>query len=377
MSAAASNVKLEAASGSSAELMEEYRALTQAVGVVDLPARTQIEICGRDRAKFLNGFCTNDVLRLTSGTGCEAFFTNVKGRIVGHGCIFCSAEALVVETVPGQAERLVAHLDRYLVREDVQLVDRSSEWSELLVGGPDAELLLGRLAAAPPPRQELAHAAAQLAGVPVVLRRVGLIGGPAWLVGAAAADVAAVRSQLLREGVRACSAAAFEVARVEAGWPHYGQDISEENLPQEVDRNDRAISFRKGCYLGQETVARLDALGHVNRTLAGVRLAAEQVPPVGLELLAAGQVAGRVTSAVWSVRFQAPWRWPTSARAATARASNWTAAWGRARWWRWEPDPPRSGRDSQGERSGVSRPVLHPRPVSASSRGPSPRFNPH
>src|SRR5690606_6094431 len=93
---------------------------------------------------------------------------------------------------------------------------------------------------------------------------------------------------------------AVEVARIEAGMPLYGMDITDDNLPQEVDRNDWAISFNKGCYLGQETVARIDALGHVNRTLVGLRFASESVPEPGGELLAGDKVVGHVTSAAWS-----------------------------------------------------------------------------
>ena len=111
---------------------------------------------------------------------------------------------------------------------------------------------------------------------------------------------------LAATGATACSAEAFEIVRIEAGYPLYGRDIGDKNLPQEVNRNRLAISFTKGCYLGQETVARIDALGHVNRTLQSVRFSGAAVPADGTELRVGSAVAGEVTSAVFSPRLDAP-----------------------------------------------------------------------
>jgi folate-binding protein YgfZ len=104
----------------------------------------------------------------------------------------------------------------------------------------------------------------------------------------------------------ACGQDAFEAARIEQGFPLFGQDISDKNLPQEVGRDKLAISFVKGCYLGQETVARIDALGHVNRKLARLRFSGPAVPGPGTELRAGEQVVGEVTSASWSPRLRSP-----------------------------------------------------------------------
>jgi folate-binding protein YgfZ len=103
-----------------------------------------------------------------------------------------------------------------------------------------------------------------------------------------------------------CSCEALEIVRIEQGYPWFGVDISEDNLPQEVGRNLKAISFTKGCYLGQETVARIDALGHVNKTLCGVAFNGEALPTAGLELFAADKVVGQITSACWSPKLGRP-----------------------------------------------------------------------
>jgi folate-binding protein YgfZ len=119
-------------------------------------------------------------------------------------------------------------------------------------------------------------------------------------------DVAAVRAALISSGAVACEASAVESARLEASYPLFGLDITEENLPQEADRNKRAISFTKGCYLGQETVARIDALGHVNRLLVRLKLDSDRLPANGDSVLTGEQPVGHVTSAAWSPHFNAP-----------------------------------------------------------------------
>ena len=109
-----------------------------------------------------------------------------------------------------------------------------------------------------------------------------------------------MRAALVAAGVAPCGQAAFDAARIEWGFPLVGHDISDANLPQEIARDKLAISFTKGCYLGQETVARIDALGHVNKTLVGLRFAGSTLPPAGSELLAGDQAVGQVTSSAYS-----------------------------------------------------------------------------
>jgi hypothetical protein len=158
------------------------------------------------------------------------------------------------------------------------------------------ESLCGRVV----PQQLWASAQAEIAGQAVCLRRVDIVGPIGFLLVAARAAGAAVGGALRAAGAASVGHAAFEAARIEAGFPLYGRDITDRNLPQEVARDDRTISFRKGCYLGQETVARIDALGHVNQLLVGLRFAGPNVIPVGMELSAAAAKVGQVTSAAIS-----------------------------------------------------------------------------
>lgn len=284
----------------------QYDALTTAAGLVDLDHRTQIEISGIDRTAWLNNLCTNDVKRLKPGTGCEAFLTTVQGKTLAHVFVFCLEKSLVIDTVPSAADVIIPHLDRYIISEDVQLRDRTSEWHELLVAGPRADAVLAALGEAQLPSELLAHAQAELAGTSVALRRVDWAGPGGVLFCCPTAEAGAVREAIDQAGAVACKWETFEAIRIEAATPFFGQDITKDNLPQEIDRNERSINFTKGCYLGQETVARIDALGHVNKLLRPVRFTGNEIPPPDTELRVGETVVGKVTSAAWSPKHDSP-----------------------------------------------------------------------
>lgn len=284
----------------------EYAALMQTWGVADFSLRTQIEVRGSDRASFIHNLCTAHVKRLQAGQGTEAFITNVQGRTLGLVYVFCTPETLVLETVPGQAPALLPHLDRYHITEDVELLDRSDAWGELLVAGPQAAAGLAELTGAAPPAEYLAHHEATLAGAPAFVRRAAIVQGDCFLLGLPREHLPNVWQTLTEAGAKPVGNQAVEVARVEAGTPWYGVDLTDRNLPQELDRNDLAINFNKGCYLGQETVARLDALGHVNQTLCGLKFDGEQLPTPDTEIEVEGKLAARITSAVLSPKLSGP-----------------------------------------------------------------------
>ncbi|HEY2826832.1 MAG TPA: glycine cleavage T C-terminal barrel domain-containing protein [Pirellulales bacterium] len=292
----------------------QYSALTHGAGMVDFRNRTQIELTGADRAKYLHNLCTNAVRDLPAGKGCETFILNVKGHIVGHVFVFVCPDSIVLETVPNQAEKLLAHLERYLIREDVQLADCSQTWGEVYLAGPQAKPILVSLGLHPP-ETRLAHTACQIAGRQIWLRNFDLVGPDAFAIACPTEYMPQVQAALETAGAMPCNADVFNALRIETGTPQYGRDINEENLPQEIDRDRLAISFTKGCYLGQETVARIDALGHVNRLLRGVKFAPQAaIPTVGtaLQTVASDNVStapksvGRITSACWSPQLHAP-----------------------------------------------------------------------
>jgi tRNA-modifying protein YgfZ len=261
----------------------EYRVLKTSRAIIELGNWSSISVAGADRQSFLHNFSTNDVKRLVPGTSCEAFFTNVKGKIVGHGLIDCRENELVIVGVPAQAEALVKHLDRYIIREDVHLRDATGERCYLLVAGEVPAEIQGNLIS----WNLIGRDDARLVEIPRE----------------SAADVIA---QLVSSGFVLTSPLAFEAARIEAGFPFFGVDFDGGSLPQEVGRDTEAISFKKGCYLGQETVARLDALGHVNQKLAGLRFPSGRVPERGTELTLLSKPVGAVTTAALSPKLDSP-----------------------------------------------------------------------
>ena len=283
---------------------EQYVALTELAGVVDFSLRTRIEVLGDDRASFLHNLSTNDVKKLRPGEGCEAFFLDARGHVIGHGFLICRPESIVIEAVAGQNERLLKHLDRYLIREKVELADRTGDWGELLVSGGRSQELLSRLGGELP-IDRLASTETTIAGQAATVVRVEMTGADGYLLFCAAGAQQSIAETLASAGVMSCQAESLEAARIEAGFPWYGQDITDKNLPQEVNRDESAISFKKGCYIGQETVARIDALGHVNKKLLRIQFAGRQVPPPGAELRSGEQTAGEVTSAAYSPRHEA------------------------------------------------------------------------
>jgi folate-binding protein YgfZ len=286
-------------------LVTDFHALRLGVGFALMP-RTQIEVRGADRASFLHGMCTNDVKSLAVGQGREAFFTDVQGKTIGHAYLFAGEEAIWIDTTAGQADVLMPGLDRYIIREKVELFDRTADRAEFVIAGANAEQLLGELIGATSPSARLQHIAATVTGKAVSLRRVDFTSEDCFFLACDAGDVDAIRAAMESAGAKLVGDAAVDAARIEQGTPLFGRDITPANLPQELARDPLAISFTKGCYLGQETVARIDALGHVNRYLVGVRFEGEEVPSVGASLRAGDKDVGNVTSATYSPRLSAP-----------------------------------------------------------------------
>jgi len=276
----------------------QHDALYEGVAFGLLENRTLIEVRGNDRYTFLHNLCTNDIKSLKPGSGCEAFFTNVQGKTLCHVLVFCLEDAIWISTDPQLAEHLLPHLDKYLIREDVQLVDGTTDANTHLVAGPKSaecvEQVFGTLPTDP----------LQLTTSTVVPNAM-VANGPFGFLVFTPHD-SNVSELLVEHGVQSIDAETIELARVEAAFPSSGRDITLDNLPQEINRDKQAISFTKGCYLGQETVARIDALGRVNKLLVPLHFAGSDTPEVGTELVLDEKAVGKVTSACWSPKLDCP-----------------------------------------------------------------------
>lgn len=283
-------------------------ALRGGVAFFPAPGRTVVAVSGPDAVRFVDAFTTAHLAVVPPGATREGMLLDGRGQVLALVHLLREEDGVVIDAFPGTAVDIAAHLDRYHIRERLSIVDVSSGVSGCVVAGPAAPAWLAAHAA-PVERGAggTSPASLRIGGIAVrVLTMEGVWPG-ARLLQMARGDEESLAATIAGLGVPPASAAAVEAVRIEEGFP-LPRDIPERTLPQELGRDDRAISFSKGCYLGQETVARIDALGHVNRRL--VRLACEGSPPadgaaVHLEQLgAAPEVVGRVGSACHSPRLR-------------------------------------------------------------------------
>jgi folate-binding protein YgfZ len=251
--------------------------------VVDRSERGKLALTGSEAKDFLHGQVTNDIVGLTPGHGCYAAFLTHKGKMLGDMRVFDLGDELLLDCERVSLQELFNMIRRYKLGRDVELHKRTLELGLLSVIGPDAPVLAGPA--------EHDNARVTLGGAPVVAVTTD-VGVDLFF---APADRDAVRGALDFPDADVGEA---EVVRVEHGRPRYGVDLDDSVIPQEAGLNERAVSFTKGCYVGQETVARLYYRGKPNRRLLGLRLS-EPVEP-GTELILGEKVVGRVGSVVVS-----------------------------------------------------------------------------
>lgn len=268
-----------------------------------------MEISGNDRAKFLHNFCTNEVKGLAIGSGCEAFVTNVQGKLLAHLFVYAGESALHLVGAPGIAERVIKHLSRYQINEDVTFRDASGEHRLLLVAGPAAGMTLRDAGCDVQPFVNGQHREFPWGASNLSIFRNDFLRRSGFFVSATSQVCEDFAAALIRGGAVRAGSAVFNSLRIEAGFPLYGVDLSDANLAQEANLTAQAISFAKGCYLGQEPIARIDALGHVNQQIRILHLADGPIPAAGTEVLTADdepRKIGQITSAALSYRTDKP-----------------------------------------------------------------------
>jgi folate-binding protein YgfZ len=266
-------------------LTAEYEALTQGAGVVDRSDRGKLWLTGSDVLEFLQGQVTNDVESLRDGEGCYAAFLTPKGKMLGDLRVLVAAGGVFVDCERGVLQDLFNLIRRFKLGRDVEIAKRTLERGLLSLVGPGIDRFDAR---------EHGHRVSEIGGVRVreIVTDLGVD-----LV-CDADDVERVRAAL---DLPLASEAAAEIVRVETGRPRYGVDLDDTVIPQEAGLNERAVCFEKGCYVGQETVARLFYRGKPNRRLVG--LALSEPLPTGTELALGDRVVAAVRSSVVSPRF--------------------------------------------------------------------------
>src|ERR1035437_6752222 len=273
-----------------------YEALHHGAAWLDFCARGRIVVRGRDRARLLHAITSNEVKKMTPGTGCYAFLLNPQGRIQADLCLFCLDDRFLMDTEPELREKVHLHIKRYIIADQVELEDVTAGTAAIGLEGPGAAAILAELGA-PVPGDDYTHEAWGDATVAAVTAT----GQPGVRIFCPAEKAGAMVHQLEAAGAVAASLEDARLVRIEDGKPRYGEDIRETSLPQETQQM-HAVSFTKGCYLGQEIVERIRVQGRVNKKLVRLEIDGSEPVAPGAKLLVDGQEA-EITSSVYSPHF--------------------------------------------------------------------------
>jgi folate-binding protein YgfZ len=293
--------------------LREYEFLSKSAGVLDFSFRGRICLTGADRVRYLHGQVTNDIKALAQGSGGYAAVVNAKGRMEADVNIYHLEEELLLDFEPGLTGPLSARLEKYIVADDVQVVDVAVLYGLLTVQGPKAGAVIRRvpeLREFPARQFQVAKVAdAALGDLYVVNQpRLGTLGYDLFVPAAAMPGLAEELISAARsEDGGAAGWQAFETARIEAGIPRFNADMDETNFPQECGIEARAVSYTKGCYIGQEVLNRIHTMGHVNRTLRQLQLQGETLdaPAKNDKIIKGGKEVGYITSAARSPKLGA------------------------------------------------------------------------
>jgi aminomethyltransferase len=282
----------------------EYQAVRQHVGLCDLSHRGLVRITGADRKRFLHAMVSNDTEHLQPGQGCYATFLTNKGKLIADFVVYADAEAYWLDFEPQMAQPFIDAIDFFVIADDVTFVDETANWGLLSLQGPEAaDLLILACGQELPELPPYAHLSCQLAGHEVRLIRRSHTGEEGYQLLAPLDTLPAIWDGVWqhRDGcnARAVGLDALNILRIEAGIPLLGRDMTDETIPLEANLLD-AISYTKGCYIGQEVIARIDARGHVNRQLRGLVLEGNILPQAGDVILSPDREVGWITSVAHS-----------------------------------------------------------------------------
>lgn len=290
----------------------EHLTIRKKAGLVDQSHRGKLRLKGNDRTEFLNGMVTNDIKSLTIGEGVYAAVTTDKAKILADCRVHCLSDTLWLDLENEVTEKIRKHLDRYVIASDVTIEDVTEQWGLLSIYGPSsAEIVTQWSGLSPLPQKEYSTTLFSIEETSVLLTRNEITGEVGYDLYVPMERLIWLWNQLMQvghsHGLFPVGLDALDSLRIEAGIARYGADMDESNFPMEGGLEKKAISYTKGCYIGQETIARADAQGRMNKRLMGLELAGESVPKKGQSIQARpespgaeGHVVGTVTSAVKS-----------------------------------------------------------------------------
>lgn len=280
--------------------LDAYRAIRERVGLADLSHTGRLFISGVDRLPFLQNLVSNDLRLPRTDKAIYNTLLSAKGKILSAFYVYPLEEALLLELDQPDAETTAQQLMRFKFRSRIK-IDRPP-WGRLLIAGPNARSLLSSCFT-DLPTEENQFLSKEIHGCPAMLTRRSLTGEEDYQIYIHEAGLTALWEQLLAAGgadLLPVGGAALEILRIEAGMPRYGVDMDDQTIPIEAGLESAAISYTKGCYPGQEVLARIQTYGHVNKQLSGLILEGDEVPEKGDRVVFQGTDRGWITSATLS-----------------------------------------------------------------------------
>jgi folate-binding protein YgfZ len=275
-------------------VVSEFRELNSGCAVYDLGWRAKVVISGEDRIRWLNGMVTNNVKDLPPNRGNYSFVLNPQGRILGDLYTYNRGDYLLIDTERSQLESLLKLFEHYIIMDDVEVSDQTDSLTAVGIQGPKATEVLQRAGIDDPGLDPMQVADLTWNGIGLSLARMASPEFPMYEVWASPANIAQVWNSLVQAGATPVGTEALEKFRIMIGFPKYGTDIRDRDLPQETDQA-HALNFTKGCYVGQEIVERIRSRGNVHRKFHGFVLEGE-LPGRGVKLEADGKEVGELTS---------------------------------------------------------------------------------
>jgi folate-binding protein YgfZ len=266
------------------DVRAEFHALLSGCGLYNLNWRAKIAVTGDDRVRWLNGMVTNNIRDLAPGHGVYALMLNAQGHIQADLYVFQRGDRLLVDMERGLREKVLQLFDRYIISDDVEIADISGKLTALGLTGPESRNVLERAGIAVPDLAHLQFADVRWQQHTITLLRSGKEARESWQIWLAPELTGELWSALVKAGARPTGTAALNFFRISRGIPQFGADIRERDLPQETGLT-RALSFTKGCYLGQEIVERIRSRGAVHRQFTAFTVEGT-LPGPGAKILA-------------------------------------------------------------------------------------------
>src|SRR5262245_58557073 len=284
---------------------DAYEAARTRAAAIERSDRGCIVLSGRDRASYLQGLLTNDIAALEPGHGCYAAYLTPQGRMIADLYVYELGDAMLVTVPRAQRQEVLEKFEQFIFSEDVRLGDATDSFSTVAIVGPAAAAVLKQVSIDEMDFAEMLEDGVRRGtwtGQPVIVARVTDTGESGYDVYVETVHAPAFRQALDGAHVPFLDPHLAEVLRVEAGIPKFGSDMTADTIPLEAGIESRAISFSKGCYVGQEVIIRVLHRGHgrVARKLAGLTIESADAPAAGATVTVDARDVGKVTSAVHS-----------------------------------------------------------------------------